>query len=98
MAVREIPICAAQLRLVGSLRTGGQKVPVAVLALQQILTQVQELLDDGVGGEHGAGHGLHSMQERADLIGAQLLWEGSAQGTRLVVRLPLQPVPLAEQV
>ena len=73
-------------------------MPVAVLATEQVLAQVHERVDDGVGGEHGLGHGLRSMQERADLKGAQVLWEGRTQGPRVVVRLPLQPVPLAEQV
>lgn len=51
---------------------------------------VLELRDDGVGSGQGAGQGLRSMQERATLIGATLERSGGEQGTRVVLRLPLQ--------
>lgn len=57
-----------------------------------------EVVDDGVGmaGERGRGLGLGTMRERAAELGGTLVIDAPPQGgTRLVVRLPVQPEPAA---
>jgi signal transduction histidine kinase len=61
-----------------------------------------EVVDDGVGitGRPGRGLGLGSMRERAAELGGTFVMDAPPRGgTRIVVRLPVQPetaVPLAQ--
>ncbi|MEP7300707.1 MAG: histidine kinase [Caldimonas sp.] len=56
------------------------------------------LSDDGLGIHGDAGHGLRSMQLRADAIGAALSVEPGAPGTRVMVRLLPLPASTAPGV
>ncbi len=54
-----------------------------------------EVVDDGVGfdprpDDHGQGFGLTGMQERAFLVGGEIVFESApGQGTRIVCRIPV---------
>lgn len=50
-----------------------------------------EVCDDGVGfngeaGEHVTGHGIANIRSRANLIGAQVVWQSATPGCRFSVR------------
>ena len=69
---------------------------VVSVVLRSTPSRVQAIIEDNGAGfdpeatrREGRSVGLHSMRERAELLGGQLEIESSAEGTTLFVEVPL---------
>ncbi|HEY3841585.1 MAG TPA: hypothetical protein VGL72_33675, partial [Bryobacteraceae bacterium] len=51
-----------------------------------------QISDDGRGGCAPEGSGLNGMRERVESLGGTLERDGSS-GTRLLIRIPVEPLP-----